>query len=74
MRLPALSALPALLILYVGTISVSGPKNEHQIFGKNKIKIEKIRGESESTYLIFNSSLCTIHPPVMIFDLLLNIM
>ena len=38
MRLPALSALPALLIVYAGTISVSGPRSEEGIFGKNKRK------------------------------------
>ena len=38
MRLPTLSALPALLIVYAGTISVSGPRSEMRIFERKKRK------------------------------------
>ena len=51
-RWPALSTRPALLILYAGISSVSGPKNEQQWKRKENQKREKITGESE--YFIFH--------------------
>ena len=37
-RLPALLPFPAKLTVYARTISVSGPRNEQEIFGKKKRK------------------------------------
>ena len=55
-RLPTLSPFPALLIVYAGTTSVSGPRSEQEIFGKKKIKILEITAESE--YFIIYILVC----------------
>ena len=52
MRLSALLPFPVKLIVYARTISVSGPRNEQEIFGKKKRKSE-ITCESADFILVF---------------------
>ena len=51
-RLPALLPFPAKLTVYARTISVSGPRNEQEIFGKKEKKlIDHVENERQRRLL-----------------------